>query len=82
MGVPQNEQIMMENPTKMDDLGVPPFQETTKSLVPVRSQLSQIVSLKQWPSKIWQNKEEKEGERAMTTPAAPSFSCNEIMFNQ
>ena len=28
MGVPQNGRLVMENPIKMDDLGVPPFLET------------------------------------------------------
>ena len=28
MGVPQNEWFVLGNPIKMDDLGVPPFQET------------------------------------------------------
>jgi hypothetical protein len=28
MRVPTIDGLMMENPTKMDDLGVPPFQET------------------------------------------------------
>ena len=32
MGVPQNGRSIMENPIKMDDLVVPLFQETSKSV--------------------------------------------------
>ena len=30
MGAPQNGSFIMENTIKMDDFGVPPFQETPK----------------------------------------------------
>ena len=35
MRVPPNALFIRENPIKMDDLGVPLFQETSKSVVPV-----------------------------------------------
>ena len=40
MGVPQDEWFTMEHPFKMDDLGVPPFRETSiYSLQPLEGKL-------------------------------------------
>jgi hypothetical protein len=44
MGVSQNGWLVMENPIKMDNLGIPPFQETSICLMSILSdsQISQI----------------------------------------
>ena len=62
LGYPKCLDFVMESPTKMDDLGVPLFQETTISRISIsttraaiaRRRWSQMQSPTTWSSKLWQ----------------------------